>query len=225
MRTEDSYLSSVPSPSLFVVLNLPNSLNNKTWGKLQFYHCRNPLWSTREKKTKPVTHCWWSLGQKEPTCNNWVWRGRSCWGPCTWPARPSALSGERQRWGGANWPRTHLRKTEKSTQWGWWSHQNDQRIRSKEAHPSSWAGDTRPACTGPLEHWITRSGPGPAGERRAVWAPAGKQPVREATTKPTWVVAVMDNTKVGTVEQLRFRRRPWDMRAGLKNSNTSPHTV
>lgn len=37
--------------------------------------------------------------------------------------------------------------------------------------------------------------------------------VREATTNPTWVVAVMDNTKVGTVEQLRFRRRPWDMRA------------
>lgn len=30
---------------------------------------------------------------------------------------------------------------------------------------------------------------------------------------PTWVVAVMDNTNVGTVEQLRFRRRPWETRA------------
>lgn len=34
----------------------------------------------------------------------------------------------------------------------------------------------------------------------------------------TWVVAVMDNTKVGTVEQLRFNRRPWEKNTlyGLK---------
>lgn len=42
------------------------------------------------------------------TCNNWVWRGRSCWDPCTWPARQRAPSGGHQSSGGANWPRTHL---------------------------------------------------------------------------------------------------------------------
>lgn len=119
-------------------------------------------------------HTEWHADE-EPTCNSWVWTGRSCWGPCTWPARQSALSGGRQRWAGANWPHTHLRKTGRNP------HSLDDgpiRINNKcflrngcvkkEAHPSSWVGDTRPACTGPLVHWIAQSGPGPAGQRMAV---------------------------------------------------------
>lgn len=43
---------------------------------------------------------------------------------------------------------------------------------------------------------------------------------RDRTTEPTWVVAVMDNTNVGTVEQLRFRRRPWEMRAQVWSALT-----
>lgn len=52
---------------------------------------------------------------------------------------------------------------------------NNNRCVKKEADPSSWAGDTRPACTGPLVHWIARSGPGPAEQRMAAKAQAGEQ--------------------------------------------------
>jgi len=38
---------------------------------------------------------------------------------------------------------------------------------------------------------------------------------------PTWVVAVMESTKVGTVEQLRFSRRPWRRNKGAKRLKKS----
>lgn len=46
---------------------------------------------------------------------------------------------------------------------------------------------------------------------RLVWKE--KTPARKTPTNiQTWVVAVMDSTNVGTVEQLRLRRRPWEMK-------------
>lgn len=45
-----------------------------------------------------------------------------------------------------------------------------------------------------------------------------------AQTLLACVVAVMDKTKVGTVEQLRFSRRPWEAKTGCY-LNTAPKPV
>lgn len=49
------------------------------------------------------------------TCSSLVWRGRSCWGPGTWPARRWAPSGGPRRWPGADWPHIHLQRSNRVT--------------------------------------------------------------------------------------------------------------
>lgn len=180
-----------------------------------------------------VKHQWVTT----PTCNNLAWRGRSCSGPCTWPARPKAPSDERRSSVGADWPHTRLQENthvtkilEPVTRWQCWATSGQQPpawsctvsltgsmqicCLSGIAHPSSWAGGTRPACIDLLERWTTRSGPEPEGINTLMGVNdrSDEDWKSESQNVQTWVVAVMDSTNVGTVEQLRLRRRPWGKR-------------
>lgn len=81
--------------------------------------------------------------------------------------------------------------------------------RGRELYPSFSAASRRPACSAPRERCRALSKPEPGGKKLFG---EQKQPGTEraaARTPLTCVVAVMESTKVGTVEQLRFRRRPW----------------
>lgn len=95
-------------------------------------------------------------------------------------------------------------------------------------HPFSWAASTRLACSVPRGHCRALSAPKPTWEERLRKHTLCRQrhsralsldhccgSVRSPQCKTrgmmsrTCVVAVMDRTKVGTVEQLRLSRRPW----------------
>lgn len=170
-----------------------------------------------------------------PTCNNSAWRGHSCSGPCTWPARPKAPSNGHRSSVGADWPHTRLQENmhvtmilAPVTRWQCWATPRQQppawsctvsltgqcKFVSVVAYPSSWAGGTHPACIDLLERWTTRSGPEPEDINMSVGENnrSDKDCKSEAPNIQTWVVAVMDSTNVGTVEQLRLRRRPWGKR-------------
>lgn len=93
---------------------------------------------------------------------------------------------------------------------------------SSKSYPSSWAAGKHPVCSVPLGHCTALSEPEPGQKHIQVLLTHNFNNFNLDKNKTsrvrdckgdrnwfTWVVAVMESTKVGTVEQLRFSRRPW----------------
>lgn len=84
------------------------------------------------------------------------------------------------------------------------------------SYPSSWEAGKHPVCSVPQGHCTALSAPAPGQTHQWNYIKleqSGRWRWWERGSTRTWVVAVMESTNVGTVEQLRLSRRPWRARA------------